>query len=71
MELTDQVPPIIIQMVKNKTACSKFDLSSVTSIFSGAAPLGAETAEDLQEQYPSLTIRQGYGRFFYRSAYIT
>jgi ribosome assembly protein SQT1 len=57
------VPPIIIQMAKNNPVCSKYDLSSVKSIFTGAAPLGAETAEDLQKLYPSWTIRQGYGTY--------
>jgi ribosome assembly protein SQT1 len=56
-----QVPPIIIQMAKNNPTCSKYDLSSVRSIFTGAAPLGAETAEELQKIYPTWKIRQGYG----------
>ena len=55
------VPPIIIAMVKNREMTKKFDMSSVTSIFSGAAPLGKETAEDLAGQFPSWKIRQGYG----------
>jgi len=55
------VPPIIIQMAKNQTACSKYDLSSVRSVFTGAAPLGAETADELQKLYPDWKIRQGYG----------
>lgn len=55
------VPPIIIQMAKSQGICSKFDLSSVTSIFTGAAPLGAELAEDLHKIYPSWKIRQAYG----------
>jgi acyl-CoA synthetase (AMP-forming)/AMP-acid ligase II len=59
--ILDQVPPIIIQMAKNQQACSKYDLSSVRAIFTGAAPLGAETAEELQNIYPSWKIRQGYG----------
>lgn len=49
-------------MAKNKAALDKFDLSSVQVIFTGAAPLGAETAEELQSQYPSWKIRQGYGK---------
>jgi acyl-coenzyme A synthetase/AMP-(fatty) acid ligase len=49
-------------MAKNQAVCSKFDLSSVASIFTGAAPLGAETAEELQKIYPSWKIRQGYGK---------
>jgi ribosome assembly protein SQT1 len=48
-------------MAKNQGACSKYDLSSVRSIFTGAAPLGAETAEELQKIYPTWKIRQGYG----------
>jgi long-subunit acyl-CoA synthetase (AMP-forming) len=55
------VPPIIILMTKNKPILDKFDLSSVWSLFTGAAPLGQETAEDLQKLYPSWKIRQGYG----------
>jgi len=48
-------------MTKNQAISSKYDLSSVQSVFSGAAPLGAETAEDLQKIFPSWKIRQGYG----------
>ncbi|KAL9020150.1 MAG: hypothetical protein Q9185_002607 [Variospora sp. 1 TL-2023] len=55
------VPPIVIGMVKNKPLCDKYDLSSVVGIFTGAAPLGEETAEELQKQYPTWQIRQGYG----------
>ena len=57
-----QVPPIIILMTKNKPLCDKYDLSSVKAIFTGAAPLGMETANDLQKQYPKWYIRQGYGK---------
>ena len=49
-------------MVKNKPLLDRFDLSSVRAIFTGAAPLGAETAEELQSQHPSWKIRQGYGK---------
>ncbi|KAI8938202.1 hypothetical protein NX059_005862 [Plenodomus lindquistii] len=55
------VPPIIILMTKNKPLLDKYDLSSVWSLFTGAAPLGSETAEDLQKIFPSWKIRQGYG----------
>lgn len=48
-------------MTKNQGICKKFDLSAVRTIFTGAAPLGAETAEELQKIYPSWKIRQGYG----------
>lgn len=59
--LSQQVPPIIIGMTKNQGICKKFDLNSVRSIFTGAAPLGAETAADLQKLYPTWKIRQAYG----------
>ncbi|MCJ1451998.1 hypothetical protein MMC28_002338 [Mycoblastus sanguinarius] len=55
------VPPIIIAMAKNKPVLDKFDLSSVDALFTGAAPLGRETADELQLQYPRWKIRQGYG----------
>ena len=48
-------------MTKNISVCDKFDLGSVTGIYTGAAPLGQETAEELIKQYPSWKIRQGYG----------
>lgn len=55
------VPPIIIAMANNPNVLAKFDLSSVSQLFTGAAPLGAETAMRLQQQYPDWKIRQGYG----------
>ncbi|MCJ1293038.1 hypothetical protein MMC34_004591 [Xylographa carneopallida] len=55
------VPPIIILMTKNKALCDEFDLSNVKAVFTGAAPLGAETATLLRDQYPTWYIRQGYG----------
>ncbi|KAL5383250.1 hypothetical protein PMIN06_004040 [Paraphaeosphaeria minitans] len=55
------VPPIIILMAKDKSTREKFDLSSVWAIFTGAAPLGKETANELQAIYPDWKIRQGYG----------
>ncbi|KAF2822939.1 acetyl-CoA synthetase-like protein [Ophiobolus disseminans] len=55
------VPPIIILMTKNPQLLAKYDLSSVWSVFTGAAPLGKETAEDLNKIFPAWKIRQGYG----------
>jgi acyl-CoA synthetase (AMP-forming)/AMP-acid ligase II len=49
-------------MTNNKSICGEYDLGSVTSIFTGAAPLGSETAIALQKQYPSWAIRQAYGK---------
>ena len=48
-------------MAKNKPVLDKFDLRSVGQIFTGAAPLGGETADELQKQHPSWKVRQGYG----------
>ncbi|KAJ4374803.1 hypothetical protein N0V83_001880 [Neocucurbitaria cava] len=55
------VPPIIILMTKNTKVLAQYDLSSVWSIFTGAAPLGQESAEELQKIFPTWKIRQGYG----------
>lgn len=49
-------------MLRNHEVCKKYDLSSVKSLFTGAAPLGMETAEDFQKMYPDVTVRQGYGK---------
>lgn len=49
-------------MLRNQDVCSKFDLSSVTSLFTGAAPLGMETAADFRKIYPNIIVRQGYGK---------
>lgn len=55
------VPPLIITMIKNQDLCSKYDLSSVKLVFTGAAPLGKETADAMSKLYPNWAIRQGYG----------
>jgi len=52
-------------MLANKETCRKYDLSSVRALFTGAAPLGAETAADLQKEYPKWLIRQGYGELYH------
>ncbi|KAF1960880.1 phenylacetyl-CoA ligase-like protein [Byssothecium circinans] len=55
------VPPIIIVMTKSKPIVDSYDLSSVWAVFTGAAPLGGETADDLLKLFPNWKIRQGYG----------
>ncbi|PNS18045.1 4-coumarate--CoA ligase-like 7 [Sphaceloma murrayae] len=55
------VPPIIINMVNSKQTLQKYDLSAVKTIFTGAAPLGEETADEVQKIFPKWLIRQGYG----------
>ncbi|KAK2060950.1 AMP-binding enzyme [Colletotrichum caudatum] len=55
------VPPIIIQVIRNSELCNKYDLTCVRYVYTGAAPLGAETVEDLRKQYPKWRVGQGYG----------
>ena len=58
----DKVPPVIINMLRNQDVCRKYDLSSVRLVFSGAAPLGDETIQEVKKVYPSWLIGQGYGK---------
>ncbi|KAI0130164.1 hypothetical protein BJ170DRAFT_618939 [Xylariales sp. AK1849] len=55
------VPPIIIQLLRNPEICSKYDLSTVRFVYTGAAPLGAETHTDVLKSFPGWNIGQGYG----------
>ncbi|KLO84718.1 Uncharacterized protein LW93_4998 [Fusarium fujikuroi] len=55
------VPPIIIRIIHNKALCSKYDLSSVRWLYTGAAPLGSEVVEEVKRQYPKWRVGQGYG----------
>ncbi|KAF5539314.1 integral membrane protein pth11 [Fusarium napiforme] len=55
------VPPIIIRIIHNKALCSKYDLSSVRWLYTGAAPLGSEVVEEVKRQYPKWHVGQGYG----------
>ncbi|KAI5464273.1 hypothetical protein BGZ63DRAFT_412004 [Mariannaea sp. PMI_226] len=55
------VPPIIVSMLANLELCRKYDLTSVRFLFSGAAPLGKETMEDILKVYPKWHLCQGYG----------
>lgn len=55
------VPPIIIQVLRFKDVCAKYDLSSVKFVYCGAAPLGEETISDMKKLYPDWTIAQAYG----------
>ncbi|OAA61629.1 phenylacetyl-ligase [Niveomyces insectorum RCEF 264] len=55
------VPPILIRLLRTQDVCSKYDLSSVRFVYTGAAPTGEETIADLKKIYPSWTVAQGYG----------
>lgn len=48
-------------MLRSPEICAKYDLSSASTLFTGAAPLGSETAADFLKTYPNIIIRQGYG----------
>ncbi|GAP87205.1 putative AMP-binding enzyme [Rosellinia necatrix] len=55
------VPPIIIQLLHNPEACARHDLSSVRFVYTGAAPLGAETHAAAERAFPGARVGQGYG----------
>ncbi len=52
-------PPIVLAMAKHPLV-DKYDLSSLQSVFSGAAPLGAELAEEAGARL-GCEVVQGYG----------
>lgn len=52
-------PPIVLAMAKHPSV-GNYDLSSLKSVFSGAAPLGAELAEEAASRL-GCEVVQGYG----------
>lgn len=54
------VPPIILALAKHPLVL-KYDLSSVKTIMSGAAPLGAELCKEFNKRLSRVALRQGYG----------
>jgi hypothetical protein len=55
------VPPVVIALLRSRALARQYDLSSVRFVYTGAAPLGAETVRDLLEAYPRWNVGQGYG----------
>lgn len=55
------MPPIIVQLLSNTATRQNYSLKSVHTIYSGAAPLGVETVEEVKKLYPKWIICQGYG----------
>ncbi|CAG9975451.1 unnamed protein product [Clonostachys byssicola] len=54
-------PPIMLSLAKS-SLCNKYDLSSITEITCGTAPLAREVAEEVQKLWPvPLRIGQGWG----------
>ena len=54
------VPPLIIRLL-NDPLVSKYNLSSLRRLSSGAAPLSRELVKQLAEKFPNVKFRQGYG----------
>ena len=53
------VPPIVLALAKHPLV-AEYDLSSLRQVFSGAAPLGAELAEEASKRI-NCEVVQGYG----------
>lgn len=53
------VPPVVIAFAKSPLI-DRYDLSSLESIMTGAAPLGEEVAQAVQQRL-GIEVRQGYG----------
>lgn len=56
------VPPVMVLLAKHP-AVKKFDLSSVESVGSGAAPLGREVCAEVEKLWPDgkINVKQGWG----------
>lgn len=54
------VPPILLRLARDPIV-SKYDLSHVKLMTSGAAPCSPEMIKSLEERFPKTRFRQGYG----------
>lgn len=54
------VPPLVLFLAKHPLV-DKYDLTSIRSLFCGAAPLGPDTLQEARERTGIKLIRQGYG----------
>ncbi|XP_029207684.2 surfactin synthase subunit 1-like [Acropora millepora] len=55
------VPPVVLLLAKHP-AVDNYDLSNLTEITNGAAPLGEEISKEVMKRLPLLSrVRQGYG----------
>ncbi|CAA0816506.1 4-coumarate--CoA ligase 2 [Striga hermonthica] len=54
------VPPIVLAIEKSPVV-EKYDLSSVRTVMSGAAPLGKELEDAVRLKFPNAKLGQGYG----------
>ncbi|KAI3504508.1 hypothetical protein L1887_26034 [Cichorium endivia] len=55
------VPPIVLAIAKNEEVVDKYDVSSVRTVMSGAAPLGKELEDTVRMKFPNAKLGQGYG----------
>lgn len=53
-------PPILVLLAKSPVV-EKYDLTSLTAVVSGAAPLSDELARQVETRFPGLYVSQGYG----------
>ena len=49
-------------MIRSPEELKKYDLSSVRFLYTGAAPMGEETIQDLKKMFPKWNVGQGYGK---------
>ncbi|XP_015080149.1 4-coumarate--CoA ligase 2 [Solanum pennellii] len=54
------VPPIVLAIAKSPMV-DNYDLSSVRTVMSGAAPLGKELEDTVRAKFPNAKLGQGYG----------
>ncbi|XP_038700157.1 4-coumarate--CoA ligase 2-like [Tripterygium wilfordii] len=54
------VPPIVLAIAKNAEV-DKYDLSSIRTVMSGAAPMGKELEDSVRAKMPNAKLGQGYG----------
>ncbi|EUC40743.1 hypothetical protein COCMIDRAFT_107983 [Bipolaris oryzae ATCC 44560] len=55
------VPPIVLNILQSPTLVSKYDLGTISAVFTAAVPLGKEMALALEQVFPQWKIRQAYG----------
>ncbi|XP_048133458.1 4-coumarate--CoA ligase 2-like [Rhodamnia argentea] len=54
------VPPIVLEIAKSPEV-DRYDLSSIRTVMSGAAPMGKELEDKVRAKLPNAKLGQGYG----------
>lgn len=52
------VPPIVLTIANNEETVDKYDLSSIRTVMSGAAPLGKELEDTVRNKFPNAKLGQ-------------